>query len=240
MPDMVIITATTIIIMAETERLIRLFSWLSPAFPTGGFAYSQGLETAIATRRVCDAATLAEWIEGQAHLGFLRTDAVFLALAARAASAGDRDGFDAVGELCLALQISDERDRETREQARSFIEAAQAWPAPMPDWLAEALGEPMALPITFGALAGIHAIALRAAVSGFANAAIAQQVSVGVRLIPLGQTAGLAIQARMEPDIAWIADAAVNAGIDDIAGLSYGADVASLRHEDLNVRIFRS
>ncbi|SDG25083.1 urease accessory protein UreF [Pelagibacterium luteolum] len=229
----------TPIIMADTA-LIRLFSWLSPAFPIGGFAYSQGLETAIADGRIRTAETLSAWIAGQLHRGPLRNDAYFLAIAARAVSSADPKALADANAYALALQISAERDKETREQARSFLDAAAAWPVETPDWLAEILGNPIALPIAFGAMAALHGLAPTAAIAGFANAAIGQQISVGVRLIPLGQTAGLHVLASLEPKIAVLAETALTANLEDISGLSYGTDIASLRHEDLSVRIFRS
>lgn len=232
--------AITTITMADTGGLVRLFSWLSPAFPIGGFAYSQGLETAISEGSVRSAEALCAWIAGQLHRGALRTDAYFIAIAARAVGNGDRDGFDAAAQLCLALQISAERDKETREQARSFLDAAAAWPVETPDWLSSAFSAPLPLPPAIGAMVGLHAIPLAPALAGFANAAISQQISVGVRLIPLGQTAGLAVQARLEPQVEALAAQALSATLNDIWGLSYGTDIASLRHEDLKVRIFRS
>ena len=228
------------IIMDNQTPLIRLFSWLSPAFPIGGFAYSQGLETAIADGRIRDQDHLADWIGGQLHRGGLRTDAYFLAIAARAVTNGNWTALSEANELCLALQISAERDKEMREQGHSFVQAASAWPIPMADALSAAFKNPMALPVAFGAMAGLHGVLPGAAIAGFVNSAVAQQISVGVRLIPLGQTAGLAIQAALEPRIAKLATRAISAGLDDISALSYGTEIASLKHEDLDVRIFRS
>ena len=42
--------------------LLRLLTWLSPAFPTGGFAYSQGLEWAVEAGDVTDRDSLREWL----------------------------------------------------------------------------------------------------------------------------------------------------------------------------------
>ncbi|MGB3554725.1 MAG: urease accessory protein UreF, partial [Jannaschia sp.] len=42
--------------------LLRLTQWLSPAFPLSGYAYSHGLETAMATGRVRDAAGTGAWV----------------------------------------------------------------------------------------------------------------------------------------------------------------------------------
>ena len=48
--------------MTEPAALQKLLTWLSPAFPVGAFAWSAGLETAIADGRVRDAAALETWI----------------------------------------------------------------------------------------------------------------------------------------------------------------------------------
>ncbi len=226
--------------MAETDRLLRLFTWLSPAFPIGGFAYSQGLETAIVDGRVTDSETLSDWIAGQLHSGALRSDAYFLAIAARAVSSNAAQDFAEAAELALALQISSERHAETTEQARSFLLAASSWPAAVPEWLSPALEEPVVLPVAFGAMAALHQIETHPATLGYVNAVISQQISVAVRLVPLGQTQGLAVQARLEPQAAALARAAAPATVSDIGGIAYGTDIASLRHEDLDVRIFRS
>ena len=224
----------------DPAPLVRLFSWLSPAFPIGGFAFSQGLETAIAAGQVRSGDALADWISGALHAGSIRTDAIVLALAHRAAAAGDAAGFVEVNALALALQVSAERDAETREQARSFIAAAQAWPLDLPDWLAEALEGPVALPAAVGALAARQGITAGPVLAGFVNAFVSQQISVAVRLVPLGQTEGLKVQAALEPQVASLAQAALHAQIGDIGGLGYAADIASMRHETLGTRIFRS
>ena len=52
------ITMTT-----DAQQLLLLLTWMSPAFPIGGFAYSHGLELAIDDRQVADAATLRQWID---------------------------------------------------------------------------------------------------------------------------------------------------------------------------------
>ena len=49
---------------ADSTISAALFAWFSPAFPTGGFAYSHGLEAAAAEGQVTDERSLAQWLEG--------------------------------------------------------------------------------------------------------------------------------------------------------------------------------
>ena len=91
-----------------------------------------------------------------------------------------------------------------------------------------------------GALAGAHGIDRRDTLVAFLTATVHSQVSVAVRLVPIGQTDGLATMAALEPDIAALADLCLNAALDDIGSVAYGADIAQMQHETLTTRIFRS
>ena len=68
--------------MAELS-LLHLLTWLSPAFPTGGFAYSHGLEWAVEAGDVRDEASLTAWMEDTLRLGALWSDTILLRLAHR-------------------------------------------------------------------------------------------------------------------------------------------------------------
>jgi urease accessory protein len=94
--------------------------------------------------------------------------------------------------------------------------------------------------VAVGAIAAAQDIGLRETLIGYLTAAAHTQVSVAVRLVPLGQTAGLQVMAGLEPAVAALAATAATASLDDIGGIAYAADIAQMRHETLGTRIFRS
>ncbi|MFD1944870.1 urease accessory protein UreF [Paradevosia shaoguanensis] len=220
--------------MTTPQALQRLLTWLSPAFPVGAFAWSAGLETAIAERAVHDAATTRVWIDGNLHHGGLRTDAILLAHAHRAV--GDPHALGELADLCLALTPSSERHQETLAIGTAFLAAARAWPSPLLD----NLPANCPYPISVGASAAANDIAVEDAIIAFLSSAVQSQVSVAVRLIPLGQTAGLAVIAALEPHVTALAATAVAASLADIGSIAYATDIAQMRHETLGTRIFRS
>lgn len=220
--------------MTDTASLQRLLTWLSPAFPVGAFAWSGGLETAIADRRVTDSERLKSWLDGQLNHGSLRTDAILLAAAHRAA--GDPAELAEIAALCLALTSARERHVELTVTGASFLKAAAAWPHPV---LAQ-LPDPCPYPIAIGAVAAAHDVGLVETLTAWLTAAVHQQVSVAIRLVPLGQTDGLRVIAALEPDIAGVAAHAANSTLADLGAMSYAADIAQMRHEALEPRIFRS
>ena len=66
------------------------------------------------------------------------------------------------------------------------------------------------------------------------------QISVAVRLVPLGQSDGLHILSALEPRVVALAASAANATLADLGAIAYAADIAQMRHETLEPRIFRS
>src|SRR6185369_16585308 len=110
--------------MTEPAALQRLLTWLSPAFPVGGFAWSQGLETAIADGRIKAGSDLKSWLGGLLAHGGLRTDAILLAHAHR--QHGDASRLVELADLCLALTPARERYTEATQTGEAFAIAARA------------------------------------------------------------------------------------------------------------------
>lgn len=212
----------------------RLLTFLSPTFPVGAFAWSQGLETAIADRRIVDAASLREWMAGLIAHGGLRSEAILLAHAYHATD--DAASLAALAELGVALTAPAERYLETTLTAQAFITATRAWGSDV----AARLPDPCPYPVAVGAIAADQDIELGDALLGYLTATIQAQVSVAVRLVPLGQTAGLEVIATLEPPVASLALFAATASLDDIGGIAYAAEIAQMRHETIGVRVFRS
>ena len=221
--------------------LARLMTWLSPAFPVGGFSYSHGLEWVVETGKIKDAATLGSWIEDLLVHGAGRTDAIFLAEAWRAISADDAPLLNEVVELAAAFAPSAERRLETLAQGAAFMTAVDSRLAACRavDDFGRQNAE-IAYPVAVGVCAAAHGLPLAATAQAFVQAFAANLVSAGVRLIPLGQTDGLRVIARLEPLIPRVVAGALAASLDDVGGIAVMADIASMRHETQYTRLFRS
>lgn len=200
---------------------------LSPAFPTGGFAYAQGLEWAMSQGVVADGAALAEWLRDLLAHGALWSDAVLLSLALR------RDADPAaLDDLARALCPSPERLTETLEQGTAFARTAAA--------LLGAPALPAALPVAVGRALGPLPLPPAEVIALFLHGQALNLVLAAVRFMPLGQTQGQAVLARLAPDILRAADRAAVATDADLGGCAIGADIAQMRHETMQTRIFRS
>lgn len=206
-----------------SAALLTLTQWLSPAFPLGAFAYSHGLEAAIAEGRLADAAGLQAWLRVLLEEGSGAVDATLLCLALRG---------DDMAQTARALAASRERLEETEAQGSAFAQTVSALggpalaPAPLPVVVGQA-ARPLGLPGETVAALYLHA---------FASAL----VSAAVRFVPLGQTEGQAVLAALHPVILAVAARAAECELHDLGSAAFGADLAAMAHETLDVRIFRT
>ena len=221
------ITPTITRLPMSDADLLRLTHWLSPVFPVGGYAYSGGLETAIADGFVSSEDTLSDWLDASLFCGSARVDAVLLT----SAMAEDAD-IPALSDWARALANSAERWRETSEQGRAFQQALVA--------TGEGDGQPLPLPVAVGRAAQSLTLPPERVAALYLQASIANLATGAVRHVPLGQAAGSRVIARLGPRILSVASEATSTAPEDVLTTSFGADLAQMRHETQETRIFRT
>ena len=223
----------------DPGALYRLMAWLSPAYPVGAFSYSSGIEWAVESGDIANAETLKDWLATMLTDGGGFCDAVLFAHAHRGVH--DDAALRDIAELAAALAPSRERHLETTAQGNAFVEATRAaWTCDALDRLKATWDGPVAYPIAVAVAAAGHGIPLEAALAAFLQALVANWVSAGVRLVPLGQTDGQRVVAALEPAVAATAQRALATSLDDMGASAFRADLASLRHETQYTRLFRS
>ncbi|WP_235961253.1 urease accessory protein UreF [Falsiroseomonas selenitidurans] len=233
---------TTITTSTDLPALARLLAWLSPAYPTGAFSYSHGLEMAVEEGAVADRAGLVAYAEAALAQGAGAVDGGFLALAWRAAVAGDEAALDGLAELAAAMRGTAELALEATQPGGAFALATNAaWPHPGFARFAARHPGRLTHAVAYGAAAGFHGMPLEPACFGWLAAFAANLVSAGVRLVPLGQTDGQIATAALLPALQ-AATAAALAATDPeaIGGCAPVIDLFSLRHETQYTRLFRS
>jgi urease accessory protein len=94
--------------------------------------------------------------------------------------------------------------------------------------------------VALGAAAGAAGLPLAPALTGWLHAFSANLVSVAVRAVPLGQSDALQVLAALEPVILRAAARAAESTLDDLGSAAVASDIAALRHETLDGRLFGS
>ena len=222
------IAMTTIEPDAMTNRyrdMMILQAWFSPAFPTGAFSYSHGLETAIQNRMICDDKTLQDWIAALLSHGSGWNDALMIKAA--------YEGEAGVNALSLKLSAGRERLQETAELGQAFIRAVNA---------SHGVGLPdgLSYPVAIGQAAQLMQIDLRLSVQCYLQAFAANLISVGVRAIPIGQQAGQNCLVNLYSTIARVVEKCSHATLDQLGGATPMADLMAMKHEKSMPRIYRT
>src|SRR5215468_12428926 len=88
--------------------LLRQQSWLSPAFPTGSYSYSHGIEWAVEAGHIHDRESLVDWLGADLYYGSGRNEAIFFIEAWRWASNNDYARLLEVAELAAAFRGTSE------------------------------------------------------------------------------------------------------------------------------------
>jgi urease accessory protein len=215
--------------MSTDAHFLTLNQWFSPAFPTGAFAYSHGLETAIKSGQIATSGDLYRWLADVLEHGSGRNDCILLRAAYRCE---DEVALSVVNATARAFVGASERLKETTLQGAALTKTINAiWGGDAPDctnpvavgWAARRLG----LPINLTASMYLQAFA-------------SNLVSAAVRLVPLGQTEGQATMSDLTPLCAEIAEVTETADIDDLHSTAFLSDIAAMQHETLQHRIFRT
>ncbi len=217
--------------------LTRLLQLASPALHVGSFAYSQGLEWSVDAGWVRDERTLERWVNTLLHHAMMRVDVPLLARMYRCCETGDEPGWRHWAAVLRASRETAELRAEERARGQAFAQAlAVMGVGGEPD-----LAGPLASFAGGFALAAVRfGISLPSAAVGYAWAWLENTVIAGVKLVPLGQSAGQRLLARLGPLMADVVEAGLAVADEDIGGAVAAAAIASSLHETQYTRLFRS
>ena len=191
----------------------------------------------MASGDVRDETSTSGWIAALLSHGGGRDDAILLR---HAHAAADLERLLSLASLGEALPPSRERRDETLAQGAAFVLAARPWPSPTLDALVAARGRRLPLPVVLGVLAAAHRVGAEATTLAFLHGYAASLVSAAMRLVPLGQTAAVRLARAIEPIVLAVASDTRDATLDALGASCFRSDVAAMRHETLDVRLFRT
>ncbi len=229
---------------------LKLLQLVSPTLPVGAYNYSEGLEWLIERGNITNADTLGAWITQELGQGSITVDTAIMARAHRLTgkmSKTDVAPNPTVKNLAYWNQwlTATRESRELREQSlqmggslRKLLldldPAVQVWFEPIPSI------EPCNYAIAFGVGAAFWGIDLHKSGLGYLHSWANNLISAGIRLIPLGQTAGQKLLLHLTPTILSQWQRVLLLEDDDLYSCSWGLALASMGHESQYTRLFRS
>lgn len=223
--------------MIEQQRLWQL---ISPALPVGGYAYSQGLETAVEAGWVADEASCLDWVGGLAEQVMPHVDLPLLHRMHRAWRRRDTAAAHAWNRELLAMRESAESLREDRVKGQALARLARDLGCALPPPAEDAPVTPVSYAAAFSWLSVSWRIGAEDAVAGYLWSWCESQVAAAVKLIPLGQTAGQRLLRALGDAAPARVARALDCGDDDLGMTAPGLGLAGALHETQYTRLFRS
>jgi urease accessory protein len=227
----------------NTLALLRGLRFVDSFFPSGGFAYSSGLEAAVQGGAVRSAEDFSKYVEDLLRNGMGRREAVAVALTHDAISKGALQiAHDADRELD-AMKIGRESRQAGRQMGRQIIRIAaeqMGGHAILRDFHAavEADRTPGHLAVSLGLALAVSGWSREDAVAAFLYQTATGFVSAALKLLPIGQREG---QRLLDGWMPLIAEVSGHAQPDmTMTSWSPVQDIYAMRHSRLESRLFRS
>jgi urease accessory protein len=223
----------------EHRQLLRLLQLASPLLPVGGYSYSEGLESAIAQELIHDRVTLQAWIERELQTGAIQIETAMMDRAYLAGMQSHHEGLHYWNQWLSAARETEELRHQSWQMGGSLAKLAIELTPELTELLV-AIGSPCNYAIAFGVIAQHWQIDRQMAISAYLQSWATNQIGAGIKLIPLGQTAGQQIVWQLQERIALLSELIPTLADDDLYACSWGLSLASMQHETLYSRLFRS
>jgi urease accessory protein len=221
------------------SALLQLLQLASPALPVGAYSYSEGLEFLVDSDRLKDCKGLEQWLTQELVYGSVRLEAAVMVRSYHAVRAGDLDALNYWNSWLSATREAEELRSQSWQMGRSLLrlfadlETAQ----PIPPMLANLECN---FAVAYGLVAASWQIDLRSALLGYLHSWVANLISAGVKLIPLGQTSGQQLLLSLNSVIYDAAEKILDLPDAELACCGWGLNLASMAHETQYSRLFRS
>lgn len=218
--------------------LPRLLQLVSPTLPVGAYSYSQGLEWAVEAGWVSDQQSLSNW-GSELLQGSLRYwDLPLLARLYHASEADDQSALHQWTDTLLAGRESAELRQEERDRGRALYSLLKQLDTLTPADQRDTL---VSCQLTgFAVAAQRWHIPLDQALTGYAWSWLENTVLAGVKLVPLGQTAGQQVLLDLGDMLPALVDQALQLKDDELGASAPALAHASAAHESQHTRLFRS
>ncbi|MDC2992385.1 hypothetical protein OAZ22_01700 [Pelagibacteraceae bacterium] len=209
--------------MNKTKDPLQILQiWFSSSFPIGSYAYSHGLEALIDNKKINNKNDVKEYLDALLFYGTLRNDFIFIKSV--------YNGME-IKELILASASSKERYLEMIDMGNSFCKIMKdSWGLSLPQNNSF---------IYCLAKAGLHFnIKFDDLIKFYLQSFISNLINTCVKHIPMSQKDGQTLNVDFIDQIQKFLNKSKKLTLSDIGTSFFVADIFSIKHENLDSRIY--
>lgn len=226
-------------ITLTNNHFLSILQLASPALPVGAYSYSEGLEMLVESGRINNVISLQEWLESELKYGSIRIDGAVMIRGLESAKSSDLESLKKWNLWLSAARDTEELRAASWQMGRSLLQLlTKLAPEILP--ITTAVGYPCNYPISFGIACAHWQINHHAALLAYLHSWANNLITAGVKLIPLGQTAGQELLLNLQPLLNVTMSEIITLEDDNLACCSWGLSLASMQHETQYTRLFRS
>jgi len=227
----------------DTSSLLKGLRFVDSFFPSGGYAFSSGLEAAVQGGGVRNAEELSRYVVELLTTGIGEREAVAAGLAHDAFVSGILDLALKTDRELDAMKLGRESRTASRQMGRQVIRLAATQQARQPlieDFLAavEAERTPGHLAVTVGLTLAAAGWSKEDTIAAFLYQAATGFVAAAMKLMPIGQREGQLLLEGWLEVIERVSHKAAHARV--LQSWSPVQDIYAMRHSRLESRLFRS
>ncbi len=222
--------------LVDSLALLRLLQLASPALPVGAYSYSEGLETLADTGKVHDSNSLQHWVVQELQYGAVRLEAAVMLRTYDAASTQDYPTLQKWNNWLSAAKETAELRQQSWQMGGSLLRLLQEiQPLQVLD-----CPSPCNFAIAFGLAAASWQVDREATLLGYLHSWATNLITAGIKLIPLGQTAGQQLLLDLHGNLTEAASEITLLQDEELTSCGWGLALASMAHETQYTRLFRS
>jgi urease accessory protein len=227
---------------------LRLLQLASSTLPVGAYTYSEGLECLVESESINSAALLQDWIIQELTYGSVRIESGIMLRAHLSALQANEIKLLSWNAWWSAARETEELRLQSWQMGRSLLRLFLNLEEPFPTaginktWptLQILLERECNFAIAFGIVAAAWQIEPINTLLGYLQSWATNLIAAGIKLIPLGQTAGQQMLLNLQPMIEGAVQEIQQLPDDALESCGWGLSLASMAHETQYSRLFRS
>jgi len=222
------------------SSLLQLIWLASPALPVGGFSYSEGLEAAVNQAGVATENIASDWLCDQLQLSLARGDLPVIAQAIAAWRHEDFAQVKALNDWVLQTRETSELRAQAEQMGRSLLAWLRNHHSVSAGHIDACARLPPTYPVTFALAASPLVAETTDCLAAYAFGWAENMTQAALKSVPLGQSAGQRILARLAANIPAVVEQAMKLKTDERQAFSPMLAILSSQHETQYSRLFRS
>lgn len=227
----------------QNLTILHLLQLASPTLPVGAYSYSDGLETLVENGVINNSKNLKHWLEQELSYGAIRLETAVMIRAYRSVGTSNFEALGYWNAWVTAAKETAELQSQSWQMGNSlmrlFLDLQHPAETSLQE-LATAAGSPCNYAIAFGIVAANWQIDETSVILGYLHSWASNLIGAGVKLIPLGQTAGQQLLLEINSNITLATPEILALKDDDLSSCGWGLALASMAHETQYTRLFRS